>query len=83
MVSVLESEAEQDDASDHEWRGDEGRSEADLRLEMAVVFADVVAGEKVVDPVAAELAEESSDYGRKIEIAKMTRSLLVGLKSGI
>lgn len=56
VPAVLQGDAEQDDAEDHEGRGEEDGDEADLGLETALVAPPVYLGDEVEDEMACDLS---------------------------
>ncbi len=67
MVSLLQAEAHEDEAGEHEGRREVNDQEAGFGFEGRVVAEGVLLGDVVVEVHAAELAEDRGRDGREVE----------------
>ena len=67
MPYVLEGKAKNEDRDGHNWRGEPNDEETGFGLDVALVSADVVGTDCVVDPVPNSGAEGGTDDGREVE----------------
>jgi len=69
VIRVLEAEAEEDEAGDHEGCAEPDDCETCFGFKDAVVTAHVDASCEVVEPVSGNEAEEGGDHGGEVEEA--------------
>jgi hypothetical protein len=67
MVSILECEAQSDEASDHKRCAKPDDLEADLRFEVSVMLLDVALSNTIMKPMTADFAENSGNDWCKVK----------------
>lgn len=77
MEGVLEGETQADETGDHERGRDPNGLQPDLGLEVTFMFVDVTRGDEVVEPVAADLAQQGGHDGGEVKVADLEGTKVV------